>query len=78
MALENELALYERQKAELMEHQGKWVLIGNDRVVGFFDTYPDAIDRGYAEFGLDPFLVRQIEGEERVRLITRLAVPAAT
>ena len=77
MALERELRTYEAKKAELEQHQGKYVLIHGDTVVDVIDTYPDAIRQGYRQFGVsDPFLVKRIEIPETAQTITRLLSPA--
>jgi hypothetical protein len=77
VALERELRTYEAKKAELEQHQGKYVLIHGDMIVDVIDTYPDAIRQGYRQFGVnDPFLVKRIEIPETAQTITRLLSPA--
>ena len=61
MALENELATYERNRRQLGGHVGKFVLIHGEDIVDCFGTYHDAIKAGYQQFGLEPFLVKCIE-----------------
>jgi hypothetical protein len=77
--LEKELATYERHKEELvLANEGRFVLIHGDAVAGVWDTYKDALAAGYAQFGLKPFLIKQIQGIERVLFFTRnLSVPDA-
>jgi hypothetical protein len=59
--LEAELKTYEVSRDQLLgSDSGKFVLIKEDRVVGTFDTKPDAIRAGYEQFGNVPFLVKQI------------------
>lgn len=41
-------------------HLGKFVLIKDDQVEGFYSSLKDAFDRGSAIYGLDPFFVKQI------------------
>ena len=73
MALEKELATYESKKAELESEAGKFVLIHGDEIVGTFDSYADAIQEGYQQYGVrEPFLVKRIEIPETVQTITRL------
>jgi hypothetical protein len=72
MALERELETYKNKLPELKAHEGKYVLIHGDDVVDFFSAYEDAIKAGYEEFGLEPFLVKQIHALEKVQFITRL------
>ena len=77
--LEKELATYERHREELvLANEGKFVLIHGDAVAGVWDTYKDALASGYSQFGLEPFLVKRIEGIERVLCFTRdLSIPDA-
>ena len=46
--------------ALLGAHEGKFVLIHGDEVLGVFDSNMDAITRGYRELGNIPFLVKHI------------------
>jgi len=70
--LARELATYERRKDELLAaHEGKFVLIHGDDVAGIWDTYKDALEAGYGQFGLDTFLVKQICGIEQIQFFTR-------
>ena len=55
----------------VVESEGKYALIQGDSVAGIWDTYEDALKAGYAQFGLKPFLVKQIQGIERVHFFTR-------
>ena len=75
MALEKELATYKNRLAELREHAGKFVLIHGEDVIDFYSSYDDAIKGGYAQFQLDPFLVKQIEATEQVQFISRYIEP---
>ncbi len=75
-ALEKELATFERKLPELKgEHEGKYVLIGGDEIVDFFSAYDDAIKAGYSRFGLEPFLVKQIQSMEQAQFISRFVEP---
>jgi hypothetical protein len=76
MALEKELATYKSKLPELKGNEGKYVLIQGDNVVGTFTSYEDAIKEGYAQFKLEPFLVKQIQAIEQVQFVTRFAVPS--
>ena len=78
MALEQELATYNRKLVELKaEHEGKFVLIHGDEVVDTFSSYDDAIKAGYAQFKLEPFLVKQIRSIEQAQFISRFVDPCA-
>ena len=70
--LKTEFETYEREKQRLVaESEGKFVVIQGNHVAGVWDTYADALNAGYGNFGLTPFLVKQIEGIERVHSFTR-------
>lgn len=70
-ALELEIATYKRVLPTLTNDEGKFVLIRRDEVVDKFDSYEDALKVGYAKFGLEPFLVKQISQVEQVANFTR-------
>lgn len=76
MALEKELQTYKSKLPELKEHEGKYVLIHGDDIVDIFSSYEDAIKRGYKDFGLTPFLVKQIHTVEQAQFISRLVAPS--
>jgi len=75
MSLEKELETYRSKLPEIKEHEGKFVLIHGDEIVDFFTSYEDAIKAGYQRFGLEPFLVRQINAVEQVLHVTRHIKP---
>jgi hypothetical protein len=75
MALEKELATYHSKLLELAADEGKFVLIHGGDVAGVFISYEDAIKIGYEKFGLEPFLVKQIQVVERVQFVTRFVAP---
>lgn len=78
MALEKELQTYSEKLDELKaKHEGKFVLIRGDKVVDTFSSYDDAIKAGYQEFGLEPFLVKQVRALEQAQFISRFADPCA-
>jgi hypothetical protein len=72
MALETELATYQKKLPELLAHEGKFVLIHGEDVIDLFSSYEDAIKAGYQKFNLTPFLVKQIQAVERVQFVSRL------
>ncbi len=70
--LKDVLKTYEEHKEELLgKGEGKWVLIHDSDVAGIWDTYEDALKSGYDQFGLKTFLVKRIEGIERVLHFSR-------
>jgi hypothetical protein len=59
--LSRELKAYEANFGKLLAtHEGKYVLLHGDDVLGFFDSQMDAINWGYKELGNVPFLVKNI------------------
>ena len=75
MALEQELATYKAKLPELHDQQGQFALIRGNDLKGVFGTYDDALKAGYDTFGLNPFLVKQIQVIEQAQFISRLAAP---
>jgi hypothetical protein len=68
----NELATYEREKDHLVNgNEGRYVVIRDDNVAGIWDTYEDALKAGYERYGLEQFLVKQIQGIDRIQFFTR-------
>ena len=75
MPLERELATYRAKLPELAAQEGKFVLIHGRDVVGTYSSYEDALRQGYREFGLDPFLVKQVQSTEQVHFVSQVLVP---
>ncbi len=69
--LEKEVETYNRLLPSLLNQVGKFALIKGDQLVETFDTYQDAMKRGYSEFKLEPFMVKQIAPAERLAYFTR-------
>jgi hypothetical protein len=51
-------------------HEGKWVLIKGEEIIGIFDTEEQAYAVGSARFLLQPKLIHRILTREPVLLIT--------
>ena len=67
--LERERHVYESHIEEWRRaHLGKFVLIKDDEVLGFFDSLEGAFNEGTARFRLDPFFVKQIMPGETVNV----------
>jgi hypothetical protein len=61
MALETEIAAFERQREELEKHYtGKFVVFHGDEFIGAFDTLNNAAAEAVRRFGRGPYLIRQI------------------
>lgn len=71
MALEQEQATYEAKLEELLAHEGQYVVIHKDKVIGLYAAYEDALRAGYEKVGLDPFLVKRIEASESLHFFSR-------
>jgi hypothetical protein len=73
--LDTEIATYQGQRAKLVdEHNGEYVLIKGDNVVGFYKTEAEALSVGYEKFLNEPFLVRSISEAETPVFFTSLFV----
>lgn len=68
-AFAQELATYRAHLAEWLVHEGKYVVVRGDEIDGPFDEYVDALQAGFAMYGLEPFLVQQIHAVEPVHFI---------
>ena len=59
--LATEIKTYQKSFESLIAaHEGKFVVVHGDRVLGTFDSQVDAITGGYRELGNVPFLVKQV------------------
>ncbi len=63
---------YRREVGHLIEegHEGKWVLIKGEEIIGLFDTKEQALEVGAERFLLKPKLIHQVLTREPVLLIT--------
>ncbi len=72
IALEREIAVYGEHLPEfLKEHEGQYVLIYRDEILGFWPSEDEALEVGYERFGLVPLLVKQVLAEEPVFFYSR-------
>jgi hypothetical protein len=76
MALEKEIATYERLKPQLLAEEGKFAVICGDELEGTFIAYEDALQAGYQKCGVSPFLVKKILAVQPVNFFTRNFVAA--
>ncbi len=60
--------LYRREVGRLIAegHQGKWLLIKGDEIIGIWETQAEALDEGYRQYLHQPFFVHEIITWERV------------
>ncbi|MCY3989259.1 MAG: hypothetical protein OXF94_11825 [Gammaproteobacteria bacterium] len=67
-SLTKELEAYERMRSSLeTEHLGEWVVVHDETVVGYFDSFDDAAKEAVKLFGRGPYLIRQV-GEGPITL----------
>ena len=67
-SLTKELEAYERMRNSLeTEHIGKWVVVHDEVIVGYYDSFEDAAAEAVKKFGRGPYLIRQI-GEGPIKL----------
>lgn len=71
--LEKEYNYYKTHKEEwLKDRENQFVLIKDEKVLGFFARFEDAFNRGIEMFGKPPFFIHQIVKEERIEDIPAL------
>jgi hypothetical protein len=60
--IEAEWNCFRRERPRLLAegHEGRWVLIKGEEIVGVFDTWREARRAGLQQFGLVPMLVQQL------------------
>jgi hypothetical protein len=79
--LATELATYNAQLPNMLrEHEGQFVLIHGDTVVGFWPTHEEAYYAGCERFGAPPFLVMPVVQHIRPAFIphVRIECPRST
>jgi hypothetical protein len=76
MVLELELETYRNRLPDLLDREGKFVLIHGSAIVGVFDTREEALYAGYEHCGFAiPFLIKQIVANERPQFFNRNVRP---
>jgi hypothetical protein len=59
--LDNDIAFYESKKGEFEgNNMGRWILVHNSEVIGFYDNFEAAAQEAVQKFGAGPYLIRQI------------------
>ena len=72
-ALRDELSFFESMKAQwLTAHEGKFVLIKGQELMGVFESQEQAYSVGLERLGNIPFLIKQVVKEEPVQTIPAL------
>ena len=64
MSLSAEIEAFKRLQEGLeADHMGKWVLLHDQQVIGFYESFEVAASEAVDRFGNGPFLIRQIGAE---------------
>lgn len=74
MALEKELAFFRKALPSLLRtksNRGKFALVRGDKLHSIHNTLDEALQAGYDHFGIDPFLVKEIQQEEKPQYFSR-------
>jgi hypothetical protein len=59
--LQKELEFFAANRAKwLGGHRGEFAVVRGEALLGFFPTFAAAYDAGVTEFGLEPFLIREV------------------
>lgn len=69
--LTEELATYEQLLPSLSADEGRFAVIAGKKLLGVYSAYEDALEVGYKECGLDPFLVKEIVTSEAPPFLDR-------
>jgi hypothetical protein len=69
--LSAEWDLYRREVGRFLAegHEGKFVVIQGELILGFFDTEDEASEAGLERFHTGPFLLHQVRAQEPVYLM---------
>jgi hypothetical protein len=74
-AIAEEFATYRAHLSEMVaEHDGEFVLIKRDEIVGFFPDVSSAFREGRRRFGIVPMLVKRITVNEPVIYIPNVVL----
>jgi hypothetical protein len=71
MELARELETYKAHQTELvLSNEGGYVLIKGDQIQAY-SNYEEALSAGFDQYGLEPFLVKQVCRAEPVHYFSR-------
>lgn len=70
--LKQEIERYNAELNNLLQNEGKFVLIKGLEPFEFFESYDNALKAAYEKYGLEPFLVKKISRIEPIINFTRL------
>ncbi len=71
-SLKQEIERYNAELNNLLQNEGKFVLIKGLKPFEFFESYDDALKAAYEKYGLEPFLVKKISRIEPIINFTRI------
>ena len=75
MVLDQELAYFDKQRKEWLHYyNGQVALVKGEKLYGTFTTISEAFDAGVHLFGTQPFLIKEIEEEDKVIQYPALSV----
>ena len=68
-ALDEQIAVYQSIRDDLeREHMGKWVVVHDGVVAGYFETHWDAAEAAVQRFGDGPYLIREIGAPDALQI----------
>lgn len=70
-SLVKETETYKKLLPSLLAEQGKFAVIHEEKLIGIYESYEDALKLGYQECGISPFLVKRILAEESISYFSR-------
>lgn len=71
-ALEKDALFFQTELPKLKADAGKFALVFEQKYVGAYQTYQEAVTKGYEIAGVKPFLVEQITDFPQVQHFTRV------
>ena len=75
--LENNLRAFEEALPDLLgKNEGRFAVGKSGDEFKCWDTYTDALQKGYFKYGLDSFIVKRVERIETIHAIYQLGVAA--
>ena len=74
LKLDTERRTYDAALPDMLKAgEGQFVVIRGENICKILPTYEDALNWGYEQFGLEPFLVKQVCAVEPVAFLSRYA-----
>lgn len=72
-SLETEFKFYKQNKADLLaRHEGKYIVIVGESVVGIYDTYEKAVTTTAKKHKPGTFFVQLVTAEDEVAILSRV------